>query len=53
MIVVAISLDVCFGRHQVVRVIFDLFDTIEALLLRTIVERSHIDLSLRRLEIHS
>ena len=53
MIVVAISLDVCFGRHQVVRVIFDLFDTVVALLFHIIVEGSHIDLGLRRCEIHS
>lgn len=53
MIVVAISLDVCFGRHQMVRVIFDLFNTVKALLFRTIVEGSHTDLGLRRLEVHS
>ena len=53
MIVVAISLDVCFGRHQMVRVILDLFDTVKALLFRSIVEGSHTDLGLRRLEVHS
>ena len=52
LVVVAIGLDVRLRWHQMVRVVFDLLDTVETFVLCSVVERRHFNLGLRRLEVH-